>query len=379
VGASLRTTALSDPRIPPSGTIRLIMPLYEYSPDRITEIPTTTFAAEKVRERFEIQARLRDQIEIIAPGCYVITEEFADWEDSRRRIDLLCIDKAANLVVIELKRGEDGGAMELQALRYAAMVSKMTFEQAATAHADYLARRGIERNAPQSMLDFLEWSAPEDGRFADEVKIILVAADFSREITTAVMWLNERELDIRCVQMRPYRHGASILIDIEQVIPLKAAEEYQVRVREKRREEERHADTTRDFTKYDVMLDGVVHPRQAKRTAIYLAVRHLCSKGRTPEEVAKSAPWRENKFWRSTVGELDSVEFLRQITADRAREGRVFDPYRWFCAEGELIHAGGRTYALSNQWGERTKELLDDLQRRFPKDGVVVTEARDRS
>ena len=60
----------------------------------------------------------------------VLAEEFSDWADSTRRIDLLCLDDDANLVVVELKRTEDGGHMELQALRYAAMVSAMTFDQA---------------------------------------------------------------------------------------------------------------------------------------------------------------------------------------------------------------------------------------------------------
>jgi hypothetical protein len=58
----------------------------------------------------------------------VIAEEFSEWEDSRRRIDLLGGDRDGNLVVIELKRTEDGGHMELQAIRYAAMVSALTME-----------------------------------------------------------------------------------------------------------------------------------------------------------------------------------------------------------------------------------------------------------
>lgn len=40
------------------------------------------------------------------------------------------VDDNANLVVIELKRDDDGGHMELQAIRYAAMVSGMTFSRA---------------------------------------------------------------------------------------------------------------------------------------------------------------------------------------------------------------------------------------------------------
>jgi hypothetical protein len=351
------------------------MPLYEYTPTGITPIPTTTFAAERVRERGDIQAHLRDQIDAVAPGCMVIAEEFGDWDDSKRRIDLLCIDKRANLVVVELKRTEDGGAMELQALRYAAMVSTMTFEQAARAHAAYLAKRGNEAQAEQAILDFLEWGAPEAGTFAGEVKIVLVSGDFSREMTTAVLWLNEREIDIRCVQLRPYKHGDRIILDIQQVLPLKEAEQYQVRVREKEREVRRARESERDLTKYDVMLDGVIHARQAKRNAIFLAVRHLCSKGRSPEELAKAALWRENQVWRSTAGEVDSVEFVRRVAEERMRKGRVFRPRRWFCGEGELIRMRGRTYALSNQWGGRASEVLDYFQKTFPNDGLAVKES----
>jgi RecB family endonuclease NucS len=92
------------------------MALYELSATSIKPLEQTTFAADGVFERRDLQRLLRDAIEVISPDTLVIDEEFGDWEDSARRIDLLGVDRAANLVVIELKRTDDGGHMELQAL-----------------------------------------------------------------------------------------------------------------------------------------------------------------------------------------------------------------------------------------------------------------------
>jgi hypothetical protein len=61
----------------------------------------------------------------------------------------------------------------------------------------------------------------------------LVSEDFSKELTSAVLWLNERELDIRCIRLRPYQDGKARLIDVQQVIPLPEAQDYQVQMREK--------------------------------------------------------------------------------------------------------------------------------------------------
>ena len=102
------------------------MAIFEITADRLKKVEETSFGAEGKRER-TLQRLLRSNVEVISPDTLVISEEFGDWQDSRRRIDLLGIDKDANLVVIELKRSEDGGHMELQAIRYAAMVSTMTF------------------------------------------------------------------------------------------------------------------------------------------------------------------------------------------------------------------------------------------------------------
>ena len=97
------------------------MPLYQINAGNLSKVSQTTFAAEKIFERKDLQQLLRSDISALGNDLMVISEEFGDWEDSKRRIDLLCIDKGANVVVVELKRTEDGGHMELQAIRYAAI------------------------------------------------------------------------------------------------------------------------------------------------------------------------------------------------------------------------------------------------------------------
>lgn len=209
------------------------MAIYEITQSAIRALDETSFAKAGLHERGDIQRLLRKQIEVIAEKTYILAEEFADWDDSRRRIDLLGLDKDANLVVIELKRTEDGGHMELQAIRYAAMVAAMTFEKAVEVHAEYLQRIGSTQNAQDAILEFLDWDEPNEDEFAQDVRIILVSADFGRELTTAVLWLNERGLDIRCVRIKPYGDDGRTLIDVQQVVPLPDAEEYQIRINTK--------------------------------------------------------------------------------------------------------------------------------------------------
>ncbi|PZF39644.1 MULTISPECIES: hypothetical protein [unclassified Curtobacterium] len=84
------------------------MALFRLEPNALVEQPPATFRELHLYERGDIQRLLRAQPEALGEELLVISEEFGNWEDSRRRIDLLALDRAANLVVIELKRTEDG-------------------------------------------------------------------------------------------------------------------------------------------------------------------------------------------------------------------------------------------------------------------------------
>ncbi|EKD81297.1 MAG: hypothetical protein ACD_39C01870G0005 [uncultured bacterium] len=209
------------------------MALYEITSNEFRPIVQASFTELKIRERGDLQRLLRSQIEVLGDDLFVLSEEFGDWEDSKRRIDILALDKQANLVVIELKRTNDGGHMELQAIRYASMVSAMTFDRAVQIHAEYLAKIGDQSDdAGTRIRSFLEVEDDIED-FAADVRIILVSEDFSKELTTAVLWLRDREIDISCIRLRPYLDGDKQLVDVQQIIPLPEANEYQVKLREK--------------------------------------------------------------------------------------------------------------------------------------------------
>lgn len=211
------------------------MAIYRMVEDKesLTRIDDTSFGEEGVLEREDLQRILRDQPDILEPGLFVITEEFRDWADSNRRIDLLCLDAGGRLVVVELKRGETGEHMDLQSIRYAAMVSTITLQQAIAAHQDYLDKRSIDANATERVHGHLENLDDSQGFSTAKPRIVLVSEGFSPELTTSVLWLNSNGLDIACIRMQPYRNREEILVETSQVIPLPETADYLVRIRDR--------------------------------------------------------------------------------------------------------------------------------------------------
>ena len=177
------------------------MPLFDMTTGSLEPVNPTTFADEGVLERRDLQAAIRADISLLGDDLLVVAEEFGAFRDAQRRIDLLCIDRSAHLVVVELKRTNDGGHMELQALRYAAMVSALTFEDLVDTFEGFLVREGQDASKARSRL--AEWlDDGEDAVLSREVRILLASADFGREITTTALWLNEvYNTDIRCVKI----------------------------------------------------------------------------------------------------------------------------------------------------------------------------------
>ena len=351
------------------------MPLYRVTSEGLAQIERTDFASAKVKERQDLQRMLRDQIQILDRDLYVISEEFGQWDAGNRRIDLLAVDRNANLVVIELKRTEHGGHMELQAIRYAAMVANMTFEQAVATCKEYFAARGIQEDAEQRLLEFLGWDEANEEDFGTDTRILLVSADFSKELTTAVLWLNEKGLDIRCIRLRPHKLDEQLVLQVEQVLPLPEAQDYVVGVREKKRSEVKTQ--SRDMTRFDVEFGGERHADLPKRQAIVRVARRLCVTGATPEQLSELAGRSFNSMWRFAEGASSAVALQATIEKQAQADGTTFESLRWFFNDDLLIRSGGKTYVFTKMWGERTEEIMRTWIAKYPSAGIKVTRAAE--
>ena len=227
------------------------MAIYKMIGDKegLEELSPTSFGEEGILERINLQPLLRDKPEVLEEGLLIISEEFGNWADSHRRIDLLALDAYGRLVVIELKRGETGAHMELQALRYAAMVANMKSEEAAEAFQTYLVKQaqgtGIavkEDEARTRMRKHLGIGEGDQQTILSEIpRIILASENFSKELTTCVLWLNDSwlgrdGLEIKCIRIQPHRNGNEVFLETTTVIPLPEASEYRTRFAERQQE-----------------------------------------------------------------------------------------------------------------------------------------------
>ena len=191
--------------------------LYEMNDKRLTGIERTSFQEQGRDGGCSCRRRLREHPEFIEDGLFVISDEFSDWEDAWRYIDLLCIDSEGNLVVVELKRG-DGVHMELQAIRYSAMMANSSTQRIIEGHGRYLSNRNNNESPEERIRAHLGLGVDEEISIATErPRIVHVSEDFNKEITTSVFWLNGMGLDITCVRVRSYRLEGKLLLDIDQV------------------------------------------------------------------------------------------------------------------------------------------------------------------
>ncbi len=330
------------------------MPLYEIDDNKLKPLVRESFQDQGLWERRDLQRLFKANISAVDPDILVIAEEFGEWSEGNRRIDLLAIDKDANLVVIELKRTDDGGHMELQAIRYAAMVANMTWDFAVSVFEKFLSENEIDLDAESRMCEFLRWDKPLQDDFAQDVRIILAAANFSKEITTSVLWLNERELDIRCIRLSLHKIDEKLVLSTEQTIPLPEAEEYQIEVLQKKREARVSRGDSKDRSLYTVSFNGEVFESDFRKVEIgYNTVKLLESKGLIDKKAF-------SLLRNDTSCSFRLLKLLDEMTETERRYSR----YR-HNKKPEFVHEG-EGYYIARNWGVgNTQKFIEKMEKAF--------------
>src|SRR5690606_21566989 len=184
------------------------------------------------------QEWLENQPEALGEELLIIQKEFADFDDTRERLDLLALDKQGDLVIIENKLDDSGRDATWQALKYASYCSSLSKWQIKDIFQSYLNINGNEGNSEEIITEFLEMENFDELVLNENQRIVLVAGGFRKEVTSTVMYLlTKYNLQIQCFKAIPYKFGEQILVDFQQIIPVPEAREFTIRMAEKSRQD----------------------------------------------------------------------------------------------------------------------------------------------
>ncbi|WP_410678243.1 DUF4268 domain-containing protein [Avibacterium paragallinarum] len=215
---------------------------------KLEEISKTTFLEESLKERYDLQEWIDDNPKVLwsalGEEILIIQKEFSDFDKTKERLDLLAIDKNGNLVLIENKLDDSGRDVTWQALKYVSYCSKINKEEIINIYQEYLDKKYPNQNK-NAITELCEFFKREFEEFEDislnlgfNQRIILIAKEFRPEVTSTVLWLRAKNIDVQCIKFVPYKlDDSKIIIDVDKIIPIPEAEDYMIRLSQKGIEE----------------------------------------------------------------------------------------------------------------------------------------------
>lgn len=142
----------------------------------------------------------------------------------------------------------------------------------------------------------------------NDQRLIMVAAQFRKEVTSTVLWLLKHRVFVKCFKATPFQDGSDIFLTVEQLIPLPEAEELMIGISEKEIEEQslERGQATRDQLRTDFWHQTLEALQQAK-VQLYGNV----------------APSKDH--WLTAGTGLSGVHYVMIFTKDETRAHFEFD------------------------------------------------------
>ncbi|HFU2588766.1 TPA: DUF4268 domain-containing protein, partial [Campylobacter jejuni] len=200
----------------------------------IIKLPEKTFKELEFTERKHLQEWIAKNPSCLGEDLLIIQKEFDDFDGTKERFDLLALDKEGNLVIIENKLDDSGRDVTWQAVKYASYCSTFSKSDIERIYIEYVKNE----NYKESLCDFFGVENYDDVKIENQQqRIILVAANFRKEVTSAVLWLINQGLYIQCFKVTPYEFNQECFLNVEQIIPVKEAQDYIIKMAKKEQEQ----------------------------------------------------------------------------------------------------------------------------------------------
>ncbi|MBI5675213.1 MAG: DUF4268 domain-containing protein [Nitrospirae bacterium] len=211
------------------------MYLIDKAKNRIDKLTKKSFSELGFKERENLQVWLENNPEALGEEMLIIQKEFSGFSDTNERLDLLALDKQGNLVVIENKLDDSGRDVTWQVLKYASYCSSLSKEQVKDIYQEYLNKKDGKDKAEDKLSEFFDNDDYEELLLNKGLtqRIIMVSGNFRKEVTSTALWLLNYKLRIQCFQVSPFEMGSQLFLNIEQIIPIKDAEEFIISMADK--------------------------------------------------------------------------------------------------------------------------------------------------
>jgi len=209
--------------------------------NRISKIQSRPLSALNLNERGHLQEWIANNSEALGEDLLIIQKEFSGFEETNERIDLLALDKEGTVVVIENKLDDSGKDVVWQALKYVSYCSRLDKASIIEIFQKYLDNQNLSENASDLICEYYN-----EGSITEVIlntgsnqRIILVGANFRKEVTSAALWLIENGIRIQCIKVNPFSFESKLLLNVSQIIPTEESKDYMIGMLNKKSEEKR--------------------------------------------------------------------------------------------------------------------------------------------
>jgi hypothetical protein len=364
-----------------------------------------------LKEREHLQEWVIANPQLLGPGVKIVAFEFGNWightgEKEKDRLDVLALADEGHLIVVELKRDKAPDTVAMQALKYAALVSRFTRDDLDKVHAKFLSKQtGQPVTAEQAATELDAWTQVTEESLRGP-RVILMASEFPKIVTATVVYLHQQlGLDVRLVSFQAYETADNVLITVSQHYPPPGIEEFVLspevseaqQAKTTKQGKQKEINTVAKLMQADILSTGDRLEFQAPSADLQSQVEEWLSQ--VPNR--RYATWQDDAtaplVWEVNGQPYSPTGLARLILDEGAQKtSPVQGPLYWLTESGESLvelaanlpppleipleaHLSKLSPVLEVLWKEFDAELMQlgpDIQRQSRKKAITYVAGR---